>query len=207
MFNIVSYSKSTDDNAYYIVLDNNSKRVIVKTRSYKVKPMHKKNYIKRDVSIQGDCDIQELFNYLVSEYPLFIYYVPDEYLNDNMIDSAILKEGDVLSIIDKSKRSIDRCGKALEENGLVYRSVPKELRSFSLAYRAVRNNGLALKHIEEEYKIYELCLRAVFNDLRAFKWVPDIYHKRLIVDLCSLGVIDGKYLNNKDLMQFNLNML
>ena len=206
MFNIVSYSKSTDDNSYYIVLDNDGKRVIVKTRSYKVKPMHKKNYIKRDINIEGDCDIQELFNYLVNEYPLFIYYVPEEYLSDNMIDNAILKEGDVLSIIDKSRRNVDRCSKALSENGLVYRSVPKECRSFNLAYRAVRSNGLALRHIEEEYKCYELCLRAVFGDLRAFKWVPDIYHERLLIDLCTLGIIDGKYLkdNNVENMIKNL---
>jgi hypothetical protein len=207
MFNIVSYSKSTDDNAYYIVLDNNGNRVIVKTRSYKVRPMHKRNYIKKDISIEGDCDNQELFNFLVNEFPLFIYYVPEEYLSDEMIDSAILKEGDVLSIIDKSKRSIERCNHALEENGLVYRSIPKELRSFNLAYHAVRNNGLALRHIEEEYKCYELCLRAVFNDLRAFKWVPDTFYNRLLIDLCSLGIIDAKYVNDNSSENIIKNLL
>ena len=196
MYKVKSYSKSTDDNAYYIELLYLDNPIIVKTRSYKVKPMHQKAYIKREVTIIGECNHSELYNYLVEQYPLFIYFVPEEYLHDNMIDNAITKEGDVLSMIDKSLRTKDRCYKAVMENGLCYRFIPKELRDFNLAYTAISSNGMALKHIEEDYKIYELCLRAVFNDLRAIKYVKEEYIEQLLLDLFYLGKIDEIKVNN-----------
>lgn len=192
MFRIISYSKSTDDNSYYIVLDNDGSEVIVMTRSYKVKPMHQKNYIKKVVNIEGKCDYQEVYNFLVDNYPLFIYYVPSEYLSDSMIDNAISKEGDVLSILDKSRRTLNRCRIAVNENGLVYRSVPKEYRSYDLAYSAIKSNPLALKHIEDDFKSITLCLDAVLGDLRAIKYVPEVFKEKLLIQLYENGLLESK---------------
>jgi hypothetical protein len=172
MFRIISYSKSTDDNSYYIVLDDNGSEVIVKTRSYKVKPMHQKQFIRKDVTILGECDHQKVYYYLVDRYPLFLYYVPEEYLCETMIDSAVQRNGNTLSFISKDKRTLKRCYLAVLENGLCYRFIPSEIRCFNMAYLAVNNNGLALRYVEDEYKSFDLCLRAVSSNRDAIEWVP-----------------------------------
>lgn len=120
---------------------------------------------------------EELCYKAVESSPLAIRYVPDQLLDNSLIEYAVKHHARAFVWIEDQKRvTFELCLLAVGKDGSLLSYVPAKYKKRSeLLMTAVKSNGLALEFIPKSRRTKTMCSEAVKQNPLALEFVPDIY--------------------------------
>ncbi len=103
---------------------------------------------------------QTFYNKVIEINAKYIRYVPKEFLSDNILNSIIEINPDILEVLDKDKQNEDLCLKAVKIKGRSLRFVLNQ--TFEIIKSAINNDINAFKYLDST-----ICSKEELEEIRA----------------------------------------
>ncbi|MCB4751163.1 MAG: DUF4116 domain-containing protein, partial [Sulfurovum sp.] len=118
---------------------------------------------------------------MVKRYWWMLDTVPFEIQTDEVIDAAMERNIWAFEYIkNESKKTYERCLKAVDGCGLLLQHVPKKMQTDEIIDESIKDYPWAFMYIKDENKkTLDRCMYAVSRSGRMFKYVPDDLKERV----------------------------
>lgn len=135
----------------------------------------------------------------VRHYSPDFRFVPDSLLTADFLQEAVEANGEVLTYIDKKKRTDEMYWAAAEDYPPIYKEMPDRLKTETMHELIVRDNGFFLNLLDEKDRTSRVCETALesfpeLDTMFAYKMIEYIPHPDICLNLlANLGPQIGAY--------------
>ena len=128
---------------------------------------------------------QEICELAIRQSGIALRYVPDEFVTPELCELVVRQDGRALEYIPYKFKTQELYKIAVRQNGLSLKDVPEKFMTQELYEITVRQDGLALGDVPEKLRTKEICEFAVRQSGGALCFVPDELRTQ---ELCEIAV-------------------
>jgi len=140
------------------------------------------------VFLPEDKKSADICRYAVQCEPYNIRFVPNKYLTEPMIITAVKQESHVLVHIKKEMRSEKVYLAAIESKSYypeLFRHLPEKYITQDLCLKGISHNSSDLKYVPDEFKTVEIIKKALRKAPSNIKYIPEPIKNKILIQLLT----------------------